>query len=222
MSANDFDRKELTRDPFQETFYAVADYVYRRSRVFILAGAGLLIALAAGAGYYAYDRYTERADSEALLQADSVSRDASLAGEVRARKGVEAYRNFVSMHPGSSLAPVAWMAIARLAWEQQQWEAAGQAFQQVLDHRKTPPVLRTEALLGLGGLKEQQGKLAEAKALYLQIGDSYQDARQLELGRVALAAGDIKQAREYFLQASAAPANNSVMIQARQALDYLP
>ncbi|MFI5399792.1 MAG: tetratricopeptide repeat protein [SAR324 cluster bacterium] len=222
MSSNNFDRKELSRDPFQETFYAVADYVYRRGRMFILAGAGLLVALAAVSGYYAYTRYTERADAAALLQADGVLHDASLADDVRVRTGAEAYRKFVYTRPGSALAPVAWMALARLAWDQRQWEAAGQAFQQVLDHRKTPAVLRTEALLGLGQLKEQEGKPAEAKALYEQIGDSFQDARQLELGRAALAAGNTQQAREYFLQASAGAANSSVTIQARQALDYLP
>ena len=222
MSSNNVDRKELARDPFQEAFYAAADYVYRRSRLFILAGTALLVGVAAIAGYYVYDRYTERADSAALLQADFILQDATLAADVRARKAVEAYREFVTVHPGSALAPVAWMEIAGLAWDQQQWEAAGQAFQQVLDHRKTPAVLRTEALLGLGQLREQQGKPAEAKALFGQIGDSFQDARQLELGRIALAAGDTKQAREYFLQASATPANNSVTILARQALDYLP
>ena len=222
MSADNFDRKDLSHDPLQDAFYVALDYVYRRRRAFILGGVGVLVAVAAGAGYYGYGRFTERSDSEALLQADRALRDPALAAEARTRKGTEAYRNFVETHPRSSLTPAAWMVLARLAWEQQQWEPAAQAFQQVLDHRKTPPVLRTEALLALGKLKEQQGKPAEAKALYEQIGDTFQEVKNLALGRVALAAGDNKQAREYFLQATASPSTTGVVRQAKEALDYLP
>ena len=222
MSADHFDRKDLSHDPLQDAFYVAVDYVYRRRRGFILAGVGLLVAVAAVAGTYGYLRYTERSDSEALMTADRALHDPAVAPEVRTRQGTEAYRNFVETHPRSSLAPAAWLTLGRLAWEQKQWEPAAQAFQQVLDHRKTSPLLRTEALLALGKLKEQQGKLAEAKALYEQIPDSFQDVKQLALGRAALASGDAKQAREHFLQAAASQGNTGLTQQARQALDYLP
>jgi predicted negative regulator of RcsB-dependent stress response len=221
MSA-DFDRKDLAHDPLQDAFYAAVDYVYRRRRGFILAGVSLLVAFAAVSGYLGYARYSERTDSEALLKADRILRDPALNPDARTRQGTEAYRNFVETHPRSSLAPAAWLTLGRLAWEQKQWDPAGQAFQKVLDQRQTPPMLRTEALLALGKLKEQQGKLAEAKALYDQIGDSFQDVKQLALGRAALAGGDAKQAREHFLQAAASPASNGVTQQAKEALDFLP
>ena len=222
MSADHFDRKELTHDPLQDAFDLAVDYVYRRRRAFIFGGVGLLVAVAAVGGYFSYSRYSERSDSEVLLQADRSLHDPAVAAEVRTRQGTEAYRNFVETHPRSTLAPAAWLTLGRLAWEQKQWEPAGQAFQQVLDHRKTSPLLRTEALLALGKLKEQQGKLAEAKSLYEQVGDGFQDVKQLALGRVALAAGDAKQAREHFLQAAASPTPNGVTQQAKEALDFLP
>jgi predicted negative regulator of RcsB-dependent stress response len=220
--SQDIDRKELTRDPLQDGFFVAVDYVHRHQREFILGTVAFLVVVAGVAGYIGYSRYTERADAEAFLTADRALQDPGLPQDARMKKGAEAYQSFVDQHPRSELAPAAWMNLARLAWEQKQWDQAAAAFQHAIDLRKTSSVLRTEALLGLGKLREQQGKPAEAKALYGQIDDKFQDARELALGRLALAAGDAKEARAHFQQAVGAQGDPAVTVQAQEELDALP
>ena len=221
MSQDHFDRKDLTHDPLQEWFFETYDYVQKRIKLFILGGLGVVVVVVAVGGYIGYTRYTDRVDSEEYLKAERVLQDPALAQDARLKKGSDAFRVFVEQHPRSALAPAAWLTVARLAWEQKQWDQAADAFQHVVDSRKSSPLMRTQALLGLGKAKEQQGKPAEAKAFYEKISDDFSDVKQLALGRAALADGDLKGAREHFLQAAAGQPS-SISLQAKEALDALP
>jgi predicted negative regulator of RcsB-dependent stress response len=222
MAIERIDRKELQHDAFRDAVFEFIDYMYQRRLKFVLGGIAVFVVVAGAIGGYAYVVHTERVDSEALLQAVRVLNDPATGQEARRKSAAPAFHAFVEQHPRSSLAPVAWLYIARLAYEQTQLEPAAQAFQHVLDNGKTPPLLRTQALVGLAKVKEAQGKPAEAAPLYEQIGAGFQDLKQLYLGRAALAAGKVKEAREHFLQAAGEQGYTGITTQAREALDYLP
>ena len=222
MVDDKFDRKELQHDPFRDVAFEFIHFVYEQRRWFIGGGIALFAIVALVAGGLAYQRHAEREESEALLQATRTMRNTSTTPEAKWTAGTKAFQAFVAEYPRSALAPVAWLYLARIAWEQKELDRSAQAFQHVLDHRKVTPLLRTEALVGLGKIKEAQGKPAEAKAHYEQIGEGFQDLKQLSLGRAALAAGDLQAAREHFLQAAGAQGYTGVTIQAREALDFLP
>jgi predicted negative regulator of RcsB-dependent stress response len=222
MAPNRIDRKELEHDPYRDIVFELIDYVYARRRWFILGAIALLAIAGAAGGGYVYFQRAERIEAEALMAAMRTLDDPSQTQEARMNGAAQAFRAFVETHPRSGLTPIAWLVLARIAWEQKQFEPAAQAFQHVLDERKSSPLLRAEALVGLGKLKEAQGKPAEAISLYQQMGDSFQDLKQLSLGRAALASGNVKEAREHFLQAAGAQGYTGVTIQAREALEFLP
>lgn len=222
MAIDRIDRKELQHDAFRDAAFAFIDYMYQRRLRFILGGIALVVIVAGAVGGYSYLAYTERVDSEAMLQAERMLNDPAATPEARQRSAVPAFQAFVEQHPRSSLAPVAWLYIARLAYEQNQYDRAAQAFQHVLDAGRTAALLRTEALVGLAKVKEAQGKSAEAAPLYEQIGEGFNDLKELSLGRAALAADKIKEARQHFLQAVGAQGYAGVTTQAQEALDYLP
>jgi predicted negative regulator of RcsB-dependent stress response len=222
MAIDRIDRKELQHDAYRDAMFAFVDYVYQRRSRFVLASIALVVIVAGGLGGYSYLTYTERTESEALLQAVRALNDPSASAEARQKGAGAALQAFVEQHPRASLAPVAWLYLARMAYDQNQLDRAAAAFQRVLDHGKTPALLRTEALVGLAKVKEAQGKAAEAGPLYEQIGQGFQDLKELSLGRAALAAGKVKEAREHFLLAAGAQGYTGITIQAKEALDYLP
>lgn len=222
MASDRIDRKELEHDPYRDVVFELIDYVYTWRRWFILGGIALVLIIGAGAGGYFYTQRAERIEAEALMVATRTLENPAVTQDARLSGAAQAFRAFVESHPRSSLAPVAWLYLARIAWEQKQFDPAAQAFQHVLDDRKSSPLLRAQALVGLGKLKEAQGKTAEAISLYMQMGDGFQDLKQLSLGRAALASGNVKEAREHFLQAAGAQGYNGVTLQAREALDFLP
>lgn len=230
MSADHFDRKQLEHDPYRDAMFAAVQYVYARRRQFILGAVSFLAIAAAGLGGYAYLVHTESVESDAFAAATELLQANLPPGfqgnapsqEERFKAASAAFQSFLATHPRASLAPAAWLYLARIAWEQKRFDEAATDFQHVLDHGKSTSLMKAQALLGLGNLKEAQGKPAEAIALFERMAEQFQDLKQLSLGRAALAAGNPTEAREHFLQAANGESNPGVMLQAKEELNYLP
>jgi predicted negative regulator of RcsB-dependent stress response len=221
--ATHISRKALKEDAFRDSMFWALDWAYQRRRTFIVLGSALLAVIVAGAGYLAYDRSQRRAQSERFYHIERGPEQAGLSAEerqARARKGFEA---FAAEFPGSHLAPVAWMHVAGIAWEQGDLDGAGQAFRAVLAHGASNPALRDLAHIGLGKLDEAQGRLDAAAAQYEAVSDApFDELKALSLGRVAAARQQDEEARRHFEKAARAGSGSILAEWARQNLDYHP
>jgi predicted negative regulator of RcsB-dependent stress response len=221
--ARDFDRKALKEDVFQDTLFRVVDWVYQRRRWFIGGISAVLVLVAGGVGYYQWNSSRVQAQFARFYQAERTAVEAEPDDAARLAKARAAFEGFLAEHPRSRLAPVAWMHVARLAWEQQEYAAAREAYTAALNHAAASPVQRDLARIGLAKVAEAQGELeASAEQLRAVSDTAFKDLRALNLGRIALARQQPQEAREHFEQVARGATGSILAEWARQNLDYHP
>jgi len=221
--AHRIDRKALKEDAFQDTMFWLVDWAYQRRVLLIAIGTAVVLLVAAGFGGYYYWQAQRRAASAQFYQAEHALANQKLDQKDRLAYARKAYEAFVAEHPSSSLAPVAWMHIAALAWQQEDQNAARKAYGEVLSHGDSTQTQRDLAHIGLAKLDEAQGKLDAATKEYEAVSDgTFDELKSLSLGRVAAAEHKDDQARQYFEKAARATSGSALAEWARQNLDYQP
>ncbi len=221
--ATHIDRKALKEDAFRDSMFWTIDWVYQRRQWFIAGVSGVLLVAAAGFGYYYYHRAQLRAQAEQFYQAERSASNPELSDTERQARARKAYDEFLATYPSSRLAPVAWMHLARQAWQTGDLDAARKAFLAVLAHSQTAPAQRDLAHIGLGKLEESQGNLAAAAEQYKAVSEAaFGDLKELSLGRIAAAQQQPEEARQHFEKAARAAPGSQLAEWARQNLDYHP
>lgn len=221
--ATHLNRKTLKEDAFRDTMFWALDWVYQRRRTFIAVGTAVLLAVASGAGYYAYDRSQRQAQNQRFHEIERGPQQAELSPEERESRVRKSFEAFAAEYPGSHLTPVAWMHVARIAWRQGDMDGAKQAFQAVLAHGDSKPAERDLAHIGLGNLAESQGDLDAAAAEYEAVSEQpFGELKALNLGRIARARQQDEEAHRQFEKAAKASTGSVLAEWARQNLDYHP
>ena len=130
---------------------------------------------------------------------------------------------FVKGNPDSRLTPAALTYLARFAFDRKEWDQAEAAYKKALAHPRLEPVQRAIVLLGLGKVREAQGKPGEAQAFFDQIADKhFDDLKAYANGTADLAAGKAESARKQFQAAATGQPPSALTGWAKDALDYLP
>ena len=134
-----------------------------------------------------------------------------------------AFRGFIAAYPKDELAAVAWLHLARVAWEAGDLDAAEAAFGEAQRVKAARTALRAAARVGMAKVQEQRGQLEAAALLYEELpGGGFGDLREFNMGRLAMAQEDIEAARRHF-QAVLDQRPPSVLGNwASEALAYLP
>jgi predicted negative regulator of RcsB-dependent stress response len=221
--ATHLDRKTLKEDAFRDWMFWALDWVYQRRRWFIAGGSALLLVVAAGAGYYYYHRAQVREQTERFYQAERSATNPELEPAERSARARKSYEAFATEFPASPLAPVAWMHVAQLAWEQGDVDAARKAYQAVLARGGVGAPQQDLARIGLAKLDESQGNLAGAAEQVRAVSDTpYEELKALSLGRIASAQQQNAEARQFYEKAARSTSGSELGEWARQNLDYHP
>lgn len=222
-AASKIDRKSLKEDPFRDTAFWLIDWVYQRRVWFITLIATVLVVLIAGFGYYFHRRAVQSEQGAEIYRAERAASDPQLSEQERQNKAREAYEAFIAKFPDGSLAPVAWMHLAGIAWRQKDVEGARTAFQAVLTHANSSPAQRDLARLGVANLEEAGGNLEASEALYRAVSDQpYAALKAYSLGRIAMQRNQSEEARRQLEKVARGDPGSELAQWARQTLDYLP
>jgi predicted negative regulator of RcsB-dependent stress response len=191
--------------------------------LFIVTGVAVLAVLLAAGGWYLQRERAAGEEAAAFAAAERPLLDPRLATGEREKQTQAAFQAFVAAYPDARLTPAAWIYLARFAADAKTYDKAEAAYQKALAQGGIDPILRVVALVGLGKLRESQGKPEQAQAFYDQIGDkNFEHLKAYVSGSAALAAGKPEQARKQFQAAASGQPPSAVTLWARDALDYLP
>lgn len=221
--ARHLDRKTLKEDAFRDSMFWALDWVWQRRMWFISGAVTIVLLVVGGFGYYYYHRSVLREQSRQFYEAERATANPELKPEERTNRARKTYEEFIARYPDSALAPVAWMHVARLAWQQNDAGAARKAYEAVLAHPAASEAQRDLAHIGLAKLDESQGKLEASAEQYQAVkGSAYEELKALSLGRIASARNQNEEAHQYFEKAARAGAGSPLADWARQNLDYHP
>jgi predicted negative regulator of RcsB-dependent stress response len=223
MAQQRIDKEELRHDAFRDSMFDAIDYLHKHLRLMIAAAVCAVVIAAGGIGYYAYLQKQAEVESAAFHDAEKPLIQPNVANDDRIKQTEAAMQGFVKGFPNSRLAPAALTYMARFAFEHKEWDKVETAYRRALAHPKIEPVQRAVVLLGLGKLKEAQGKPQEAAAFFDQIADKrFEDLKAYAGGTADLAAGKADAARKQFQLAATSQPPTVVSGWAKDALDYLP
>lgn len=227
MARDSIDRKELRQDQIHDALFWLVQWAYARRWLLGSALAAVLLAIAGVGGWQAWQAAQAREQANAFyelerryLESQQTATQGELTDLEQARDGFAA---FVEAHPDATLAPAAWMYLARIAWAQDDLDAAAEAFSTVRGHGNATRAQQQVARLGLAKVAEMRGNLDEAETLASGLDEAHFGAlRAYTLGRLALQRNDTERAREHFQQAARAQPSTTISQWSRQALDYIP
>ncbi len=172
-----FRRKDLKRDRFVEEVTQQVEFVSGHRRQFLVGGIALVVALAAGTGYWTYNRQR------------------NIASQARLQDAIDLFHGIVSTEsqPGTKT----------FATEFERIEQVTRALDGiVLDHSGTVAAAGASFYAGL--LDQEQGHITEAQSHFEQAargkGSEYPALARLSLGGLLLEGGDAKAARTQFQQ----------------------
>ena len=128
----------------------MVDWGYKH-RIALISIAVTIVILVGGAfGYRAYlEAETERM-TLAFFEIQKKVADPKLDVETRREAARKGYTEFVQANPDERLTPIAWMHLARLAWDAQASKESREAYRTVMDHGESTPRTEGPRSLGIG------------------------------------------------------------------------
>jgi predicted negative regulator of RcsB-dependent stress response len=223
MAAQKIDPKSLREDTFQNFGFHLIEYVYRR-RIRFIAGAIVAVLLVAiGIGTLTVQRYRNEQRAVLFHQVENLLSVQETLNDEQRSKASEALQNFVAEYPSSYLSGVAWMHLARLAWDGGDENAAEVAFTAALGLQKGDTALSALATVGLAKIQERRGEVEASAEIYRGLPESgFADLRDLSLGRIAVAQQDSDRARSHFGAVAKRRPPSVLSIWANEELAYVP
>lgn len=223
MAKDSIDRKTLKEDAFRDTMFELIHWGYRR-RYMLIAAAVILVGLGASAlGYQIYTERKIKAETLAFYHAEKNLEQLDREKPESRKEIREGFEGFLNKFPESSLSPVALMYLAEVDWEDKDYAKTGERYNKVLNHVEASDALKNQSRMGLAKVAEAQGNLEQSEGyLNALTGSAYEDLREFNLGRIALARNKPEEARKYFEKVAKRVPPSSLSEWARQALDYLP
>lgn len=218
-----FDRKSLKEDAIQDTLFWLIDWAHKRLMWIVSLATAIVVIAGGGYGYLLYQDSLQLSQAEAYYQFLRQAAQPELSTQERKTKEKEAYESFLQGHPGSNLAPVAWLNLARLAWERGDLEEARRTFQLAAAHNHSSAAQQDIARLGLARIEEAQGNIDASEAHLRSLSDQpYDELKAYQLGRLASARNQNEEARRQFQKVSQGEPGSALAEWARQQLDYRP
>lgn len=217
------DPKSLREDTFQNYAFHLIDYVYRRRLRFISGAVVVVVLVAAGIVTLAVNRYRNEQRAVLFHQVENLlTVQETLSGEQR-DKASGALQDFLAEYPSGYLSSVAWMHLARLAWDGGDENAAEVAFKAALGLQEGGTALATLARVGLAKIQERRGEVEASAEIYRGLPESgFADLRDLSLGRIAAAQQDSDRARSHFGAVAKRRPPSVLSLWANEELAYVP
>ena len=223
MARNKLNRKALKEDVYQDTMFWAIEWMYQRRVLLGSLVTVVVVGVTAGFAYYFYQRFVDRELAGKFYQAERIERGPDLTEDQIKKSIREGYQAFLKEYPQAKLAPVAWLNLARFAWEEKDPKTAREAFQSVLDHSKSTSAQQDIAHLGIAKIEESQGELDASASNYNLLPDQpYEELKAYNLGRIASIRNQSDEARIQFEKAARNSLDSSLARWARERLDYRP
>lgn len=199
MAKYTLDKKTLRQDAIRDQMLNLVDLVMRKRRWFIGGSVTLVVCVALAFAYFAYAQYQTGQQSVMFYRAEKLMNDRDLPEGKREAAAAAAMMDYLETYPDSSLSPIAWMYLAQFYWSGKNFDEAGDAFQQVLDHQRTSEFTRHLAVIGKAKLFESKGRFDASAESYQSLPeDKYSDLKAYNLGRLAVAQHRGKEAKSQF------------------------
>lgn len=223
MARDHLDRKALKEDPYQDAAFWLIDWIYQRRALIGSLVTAVVLVVVAGFAYYFYQRSVDKELAGKFYQAERIQPGSDLTEEQTRESLREGYRAFLKENPQARLAPVAWLNLARFAWEEKEPKTAREAFQAVQAHAKSTQAQQDIARLGIAKIEEAQGNLEASATQYNLLPDQpYEELKAYNLGRIASMRKQSDEARIQFEKAARNSSESSLARWAREQLDYRP
>lgn len=223
MARERFNRKALKEDIVQETLFLLIDWGFKKRWWLIAFVSVVLIVGAAGFGYVQIKEARARNEAERYAEIEQDAAKKQLSPAEREERSRARYEAFIDEYPNSTLAPPAWMNLARIAWDKGNLIEAEKAFKAVNDHPRSTLSQKDLSVLGLARLAEKNGDLAKAEGYFKSLSEpAYGDLKFYHLGRIAAERKDLKAARQHFERVSRDVPGSMLAEWARQNLDFNP
>ncbi len=225
MARQSIDIKTLKRDAFRDRMFDLIDYLDRHKKWFIAGGVAVLAVVLAITAWFVNQQFERERVAEAFYQAEKTLSDPAAATDDAKRLGPakEALTQFLAAHPKAELSPVAWMALARIAFEEKDLDTATRNFQEAQKHPQAKPFARHLASIGLARVHEMRGEFEASAAIYRALPqEQFADLKALSLGRLALAQQKPGLARKHFGPLAKRFPPNRLSSWAADALSALP
>lgn len=223
MVKHALDKKTLKQDVIRDSMFDFIGHLHHHRVKYIILGVLALSMAAMGGGVYAYKQYSSKLQGERFYHAEKILVDSKLEEKKRLADGKQAFQDFLQEFPDALLSPVAWMKLARIAWDEKDLDGAEKAFQQAGEHSAATTSTRHQATIGLAKLKESRGEYDSSRELYQSLPDEpYADLKALGLGRIALAQNKGEEARKYLEQVAKKEPPTALSTWAEEILSLAP
>ena len=200
--ADQISRKELLQpNRMEKQLYSFVDHAYRRKKYYISAAISVVVLILGIWGSWQYIK-NERIEQANLFHvARAKLSNPALAPEERLTQGIAALEEFAKNESGSSLSVLALMETGEAYARQLRTEESIAVFKQVLVHPETTVFLKNSARLSLAAIFEQQEQWKDAEMMLETIdAESWNDVRWRALARIAIAKGELENARKLLEQ----------------------
>lgn len=198
MARDTFNRKTLRQDPFRDTMLNLLERVSGYRKTVIAVVTVLVMGTGAAFGFYGYSQLVAKRQAELFYKAEKAFVNTSLEDEERLTAAREAFGEFLRSYPDSPLSPFALMILAKIAWEQSDFQEAERKFKAAMEQPRASPTLKNLAKIGQAKLLENKGQFDQSAEIYLSLPESQlADVRDFNLGRIAVAGGRIEEARKH-------------------------
>ena len=200
--ADQISRKELLQpNRMEKQLYSFVDHAYRRKKYYIIAAISVVVLILGIWGSWQYIK-NERIEQANLFHiARAKLSNPALAPEERLTQGIAALEEFAKNESGSSLSVLALMETGEAYARQLRTEESIAVFKQVLVHPETTVFLKNSARLSLAAIFEQQEQWKDAEMMLETIdAESWNDVRWRALARIAIAKGELENARKLLEQ----------------------
>lgn len=213
MSKTDvISRKDMKEpDKFQQAATEAADWISRRRKHVVLAGAvavGVVILIAVletvntgreqRAGAAAADLMATMGGEISAVPLPGLPGPFFPTDEARQRAVAEAAQKVIAGHPGTGAARVAALALGDARYRLKAWDDAKAAYERFLAEAPKDDSLRFGALEGIALVEEAKGNLDAAAAAFERLGKevpAFSDRADLERARVLARAGKTADAK---------------------------
>ena len=223
MARETFNRKTLRQDPFRDTMLNLLEQVSGYRKTVIAVVTVLVVGTGAAFGFYGYSQLVAKRQAELFYKAEKAFVDTSLEDEERLTAAREAFGEFLRAYPDSPLSPFALMILAKIAWEQSDFQEAERKFKAAMEQPRASPTLKNLAKIGQAKLLENMGQFDQSAEIYLSLPESrLADVRDFNLGRIAVAGGRIEEARKHLESVVNRFPRSRVSDWANAVLSFLP
>ncbi len=195
-------RKELLQqDRFQKKLYSLVDRVYKKRNWFLGGATVLGVAILVIWGTFEYVEMRRVEQANLFYAARKEFNNPNLTRKERNSLGINSLAEFLEKEGDSPLGVFGWINQGQALFASSRDSEAEAAFQKVLTHPDSSPMLKNIAHINLSAIHEQRDELPLAAAQLDQMtGSEWNDLKWYTKARLAESSGDIETSRKYLTQ----------------------